>query len=43
MAHMCPMSGCKEKAGMCVHEKMMLGMGLMAMLGAIAHWGLHWI
>jgi cell division protein FtsL len=24
MAHLCPMSGCKEHKGMCKHEKMML-------------------
>ncbi|MEA2038145.1 MAG: hypothetical protein U9O94_11665 [Nanoarchaeota archaeon] len=24
MAHVCPMQGCKEKQGMCMHEKMML-------------------
>ena len=29
MAKFCPMSGCKEKAGMCVHDKMMIGVVLM--------------
>lgn len=24
MAKMCPMQGCKEKEGMCMHEKTML-------------------
>lgn len=24
MAKMCPMSGCKEKPGMCIHEKMIV-------------------
>lgn len=44
MAKMCPMSGCKGSAGMCAHDKMMIGMGVMMMLGifgAVAHWGLH--
>jgi hypothetical protein len=41
MAKMCPMSGCKAESGMCIHDKMMIGMGVMMMLGAIAHWGLH--
>ncbi len=41
MAMMCSMSGCKAKSGMCIHEKMMMGMGVFVMLGAIAHWGLH--
>jgi hypothetical protein len=35
------MSGCKSKSGMCGHDIMMLAMGLMAVLGAGAHWGLH--
>ncbi len=39
MAKMCPLSGCKSCEGMCVHDKMMIGMGIMMMLaGAI--WGL---
>ena len=25
MAKICPMSGCKDKPGMCMHEKMMVG------------------
>lgn len=41
MAKMCPMSGCKAKSGLCIHDKMMIGMGVLVMLGAIAHWGLH--
>lgn len=41
MAKMCPMSGCKSCGGMCVHDKMMLGMGLLIMVGAFVHWGLH--
>jgi hypothetical protein len=41
MAKVCPMAGCKSCQGMCVHDKMMLGMAVLAVLGAIAHWGLH--
>ncbi len=41
MAMMCPMSGCKAKSGMCIHDKLMLLVGVAAMAGAIAHWGLH--
>ena len=41
MAKMCPISGCKSCEGMCIHDKMMLGMGVLMMLGAVAHWGLH--
>ena len=41
MAKMCPIDGCKAAQGMCIHDKMMLGMGLMGMLAAVAHWGLH--
>lgn len=26
MALMCPLQGCKEKEGMCTHEKAMLGL-----------------
>jgi len=25
MAHVCPMKGCKESEGMCIHEKIMVG------------------
>ena len=41
MAKMCPLSGCSGNHGLCAHEKMMMGVGILAMLGAIAHWGLH--
>lgn len=41
MAKMCPIAGCKAKSGMCIHDKMMIGMGVMMVLGVIAHWGLH--
>jgi hypothetical protein len=43
MAKMCPMSGCRSCEGLCAHDKMMLGMGIVMMLGALAHWGLHLI
>lgn len=41
MAKMCPMKGCAAKQGMCIHDKMMVLMGLMVAVGAVAHWGLH--
>jgi hypothetical protein len=41
MAKMCSLSGCKADSTLCIHEKMMIGMGLMLMAGALAHWGLH--
>ena len=40
MAAMCPIDGCKAKKGLCIHDKMMIGMGMMAALAAVAHWGL---
>ena len=40
MAKMCPMSGCKSHAGFCIHDKMMVGMGVVMMVAALAHWGL---
>lgn len=41
MAAMCPIDGCKKKKGLCIHDKMMIGAGvLMALLG-VAHWGLQ--
>lgn len=40
MAAMCPIDGCKAKKGLCVHDKIMLGMGVMAMGFASLHWGL---
>lgn len=39
MAKMCPLDGCKQHSGLCGHDKMMLGMGLLAMVGAALHWG----
>lgn len=43
MAKMCPIDGCKAKQGLCIHDKLMIGMGLLAMMAAVAHWGLHLI
>jgi hypothetical protein len=40
MAKMCPIGGCQAKAGLCMHDKPMIGMGVMALAAAIAHWGL---
>lgn len=40
MAKMCPIDGCKAKQGLCIHDKLMIGMGVLLMLGAVAHWGL---
>jgi hypothetical protein len=40
MAAMCPMKGCKAKQGLCIHEKMMVGMAGLFMALAGAHWGL---
>lgn len=42
MATMCPMTGCKAKRGMCIHDKAMLVMGAMLAIVAAGHWGLHW-
>lgn len=36
MAKMCPMRGCKEKEGMCIHEKMMIGLVVIIVLVIIA-------
>ena len=36
MSLMCPLEGCKQKQGMCVHEKMMMVIIVVAMIaGAI--------
>ncbi len=32
MSKMCPLKGCKEKPGMCIHEKMMLGLVVIIIL-----------
>jgi len=41
MAKMCPIDGCKAEKGMCIHDKMMVAMGVMGVLAAVAHWGLR--
>ena len=41
MPVMCPIDGCKAKKGMCIHDKMMIAMAVMAAALAGAHWGLH--
>jgi len=41
MAGMCPLDGCKKKKGLCIHDKMMIVMGVVGMVLAGAHWGLH--
>jgi hypothetical protein len=33
---MCPIKGCKDKSGMCVHEKMMIGLVVIIILLVIA-------
>lgn len=36
MSLMCPLDGCKQKQGMCIHEKMMMAMVVLAVIvGAI--------
>ncbi len=40
MATMCPIDGCKAKQGLCIHDKLMIVMGVMLLALAIAHWGL---
>ena len=36
MSLMCPMGGCKQKQGMCIHEKaMMVAVVLAALIGGI--------
>ena len=42
MSVMCSKETCKAKPGMCVHEKMMLGMMLLIGAGAAGHWMFHW-
>ena len=38
MSMMCSMQGCTQKHGMCGHEKMMLAMMAMFMIGGGAYW-----
>lgn len=37
MAIMCSMQACMAKAGMCSHEKLMLGIAALAVVGAGAY------
>jgi hypothetical protein len=41
MAKLCPIDGCKKTPGLCIHDKLMIAMGLMGTLAAVAHWGLE--
>lgn len=43
MAKVCPIDGCQAKAGLCMHDKMMIVMGALAMVFAGMHWGMHWV
>ena len=36
MSMMCSMEGCKQKAGMCKHEKMMAGVLVLLVVGYVA-------
>ncbi len=39
MSVMCKMKdSCCAKKGLCIHEKMMMGMMMVSVLAAIAHW-----
>lgn len=42
MSAVCSMQGCKAKAGMCIHDKMMLMLVGLGALAAAGHWGLGW-
>lgn len=35
MSVMCPLEGCKQKQGMCVHDKMMLVMIILAVIAGV--------
>ncbi len=35
MAMMCPLEGCKAKHGMCGHEKMMVGIVILMVVGFV--------
>ncbi len=41
MAKMCPLDGCKNRKGLCIHDWMMIAMGAMAAVLAGAHWVVH--
>lgn len=36
MSLMCPLEGCKQKQGMCIHEKIMLAMIILAVIASVA-------
>lgn len=40
MATMCPIDGCRQTRGLCMHDKVMIAGAALAVLAAIAHWGL---
>ncbi|OIQ91926.1 hypothetical protein GALL_261300 [mine drainage metagenome] len=43
MSLMCKMNGqCSATKGMCIHEKMMAAIAMIAIAGAVGHWVLHW-
>jgi len=41
MAKICPIDGCRARKGLCIHDKMMIVMGVMVLMAAGAHFGLH--
>lgn len=41
MAKMCPIDGCRAKSGLCIHDKMMIGMGFVGLCGSLFHFGLR--
>ncbi len=38
MAMMCSMNGCTQKHGICGHEKMMVVLMTMVVIGGMAYW-----
>jgi len=42
MSIMCKIGSCQAKQGMCGHEKMMMFVAVVAGLGGIGHWVVHW-
>lgn len=43
MSKMCKLGeDCTSHSGLCIHEKMMIGMMVLVVLGLVAHFGLHW-
>lgn len=43
MAKMCPLEGCKAEPGLCIHDKMMIGMALMGLLAAAGYVGVYFL